>query len=274
MHYSNPENSPSLTDLFSLKNKYSLIIGGSGLLGSEICFALAELGSNLIIAGRNIDKCKNIKNKIKNNFNDINVSCCKVDISDISSINSLFDFVKKSTKENLNVLVNSGTSNKKNNLDSISFEDWNYDIDVALSGVFRTIKVFMPLLKNTRGNILNIASMYGHIAPDYRIYDSSKFTNPPSYGAAKAGIIQLTKYLSSFLSEHNIRVNSISPGPFPYKITQDENPEFIKRLSYKNPLNRIGIPYEIKGVVALLCSNAGSYITGQNLCVDGGWSIW
>ena len=274
MHYSNPENSPSLTDLFSLKNKYSLVIGGSGLLGSEICFALAELGSNLIIAGRNIDKCKNIKSKIKNNFNDINVSCCKVDISDISSINSLFDFVKKSTKENLNVLVNSGTSNKKNNLDSISFEDWNYDIDVALSGVFRTIKVFMPLLKNTRGNILNIASMYGHIAPDYRIYDSSKFTNPPSYGAAKAGIIQLTKYLSSFLSEHNIRVNSISPGPFPYKITQDENPEFIKRLSYKNPLNRIGIPYEIKGVVALLCSNAGSYITGQNLCVDGGWSIW
>ena len=116
--------------------------------------------------------------------------------------------------------------------------------------------------------------MYGHVAPDYKLYDSPKYANPPSYGAAKAGVIQLTKYFASFLSKNNIRVNCISPGPFPYKKTQIENPQFIKRLAQKILLNRIGNPYEIKGASILLCSRAGSYINGQNICVDGGWGIW
>ena len=134
--------------------------------------------------------------------------------------------------------------------------------------------MLVPLLSRRKGNILNIASMYGHVAPDYRLYDGDRFANPPSYGAAKAGVIQLTKYLASFLSQHEIRVNCISPGPFPFETTQDESPEFIRRLSEKNPMNRIGNPHELKGAALLLCSNAGSYITGQNLRVDGGWSIW
>jgi gluconate 5-dehydrogenase len=115
--------------------------------------------------------------------------------------------------------------------------------------------------------------MYGHIAPDYRIYDGTNFSNPPSYGAAKAGVIQFTKYLASFLSPHGIRVNCLSPGPFPHAETQ-KHEVFIERLAAKNPMNRIGEPHEVKGAVALLCSDAGSYITGQNICVDGGWTTW
>jgi gluconate 5-dehydrogenase len=106
------------------------------------------------------------------------------------------------------------------------------------------------------------------------MYDSERFANPPSYGAAKAGVLQLTRYLASFLSPQGIRVNAISPGPFPYESTQQENPDFIERLSAKNPLDRIGRPHEMKGAALLLCSEAGAYITGQNLCVDGGWSVW
>ena len=99
--------------------------------------------------------------------------------------------------------------------------------------------------------------MYGHVAPDYRLYDGDKFVNPPSYGAAKAGVLQFTRYLASFLSPHGIRANCISPGPFPFESTQQDNPDFIARLSAKNPLNRIGNPHELKGAAALLCSDAG-----------------
>ena len=88
--------------------------------------------------------------------------------------------------------------------------------------------MLVPLLSRRKGNILNIASMYGHVAPDYRLYDGDRFANPPSYGAAKAGVIQLTKYLASFLSQHEIRVNCISPGPFPFEKTQDEKTSMSK----------------------------------------------
>jgi len=115
--------------------------------------------------------------------------------------------------------------------------------------------------------------MYGHVAPDYRIYEGTDFSNPPSYGAAKAAVIQFTKYLASFLSPHGIRVNALSPGAYPHEATQ-QHKLFMERLGAKNPMNRIGYPYELKGAVALLCSDAGSYMTGQNVCVDGGWAVW
>jgi NAD(P)-dependent dehydrogenase (short-subunit alcohol dehydrogenase family) len=114
--------------------------------------------------------------------------------------------------------------------------------------------------------------MYGHIAPDPNLYEDNNYTNPPSYGAAKAGVIQLTKYLASFLAKYNIRTNAISPGPFPHgEALEDE--KFIKSLSQKNTLKRVGKAYELKGAVALLCSEASSYINGENICIDGGWSI-
>ena len=129
-------------------------------------------------------------------------------------------------------------------------------------------------IKERRGVVLNIGSMYGHVAPDWRLYEDVPQANPPSYGAAKAGVIQFTKYLASFLAPHGIRVNCISPGPFPYEETAREHPEFVERLNAKSPLGRIGRPHEIKGAAALLCSDASSYMSGQNICVDGGWTIW
>ena len=116
--------------------------------------------------------------------------------------------------------------------------------------------------------------MYGHVAPDFQIYEGVPQVNPPSYGAAKAGVIQFTKYLGSFLAPHGIRANCLSPGPFPFPGTLDEYPVFRDRLSRKNPLGRVGEPWEIKGAAAFICSDASSYITGQNICVDGGWAIW
>ena len=263
-----------LNSLFSLKGKTALIIGGSGLLGGQISLAFAELGADIIIASRNSSRCTHYAEHLRKIFPQISVYSFKVDITKSSSISMLFQLISNVTPIGLDILVNSGWSGKKNTFQSISDEDWDFDIETCLSGVFRTIKAATPLLIPRKGNILNIASMYGHVAPDYRMYDSELLANPPSYGAAKAGVIQLTKYLASFLSPYSIRVNSVSPGPFPFESTQVENPNFISRLSAKNPLGRIGKPHEIKGVAALLCSEAGSYITGQNICVDGGWSVW
>lgn len=270
MSYSNPASSPLLSDLFSLKGKTALVVGGAGLLGSEISFALAELGANIIVASRDISKCDTRAAEIKSKFPDTNPTALAIDIGNAQSIKDAI-----TSTNGFDILVNCGWSGRKNTFESISDEDWDNDIEICLNGVFRTIKAALPHLIKSKGVVLNIASMYGHVSPDYRLYgDGTKFANPPSYGAAKAGVIQLTKYCASFLSPHGIRINAISPGPFPFEKTQQDSPEFIERLAAKNPLGRIGKPHELKAVAALLCSDASSYMTGQNICVDGGWAVW
>jgi NAD(P)-dependent dehydrogenase (short-subunit alcohol dehydrogenase family) len=273
MPYSDPDSAPSLADLLSLDGRTALVVGGAGLLGGEISFVLAELGARLLIASRDGEKCRAFAERVNHRFPTAGAIALAVDITAPDSIRALAGRVAGVAGE-LDILVNSGWSGRKNSFESISDQDWDHDIEVCLNGVFRTVKAFVPLLKARRGNILSIASMYGHVAPDYRLYDSERFANPPSYGAAKAGIIQLTKYLASFLAPHGIRANCISPGPFPFESTQIANPAFIARLEQKNPLNRIGRPFDLKGAAALLCSDAGAYMTGQNLCVDGGWAVW
>ena len=267
-------NSESIASLFSLEKKCALVIGGAGYLGTEISRAFAELGADIIVASRNLEANFIFASKLSKEFPAIKVTPFQVDITDDISVNELFEEIVLRYPAGIDILVNCGWSGKKNNFETITLSDWIYDLDVCLTGVFRSIKRFVPLLIKKKGNILNVASMYGHVAPDYRLYDGEKYANPPSYGAAKAGVIQLTKYLSSFLAPEGLRVNCISPGPFPFMRTQLENPEFIERLAKKNPLNRVGMPHEIKGAAVLLCSNAGSYMTGQNICVDGGWTSW
>jgi NAD(P)-dependent dehydrogenase (short-subunit alcohol dehydrogenase family) len=272
--YSDPDNAPSLAQLLSLKGRTALVVGGAGLLGGEISFVLAELGARVFIASRSIDKCREFVERINRRHSTAQARAFAVDIVEPASIRALADEIGSAAGGELDILVNSGWSGRKNTFESISDEDWDLDIEVCLNGVFRTVKAMVPLLKPRRGCILSIASMYGHVAPDYRMYDSERFANPPSYGAAKAGVIQLTKYLASFLAPHGIRANCISPGPFPFESTQAENPDFIARLEAKNPLNRIGRPVDLKGAAALLCTDAGAYMTGQNICVDGGWAVW
>ena len=263
----------SVYDLLSLKGKTALVTGGAGYLGSEMCYTLAELGANVIIASRDLEKCQQRCDEITRNIGEENTMLAiRLDLLDESSIIKCFEEIH-SQFDAIDILINNAWSGNKNSWESITNHDWEYDINMSLNSVFRMTKQAFPDLIKTSGVILNITSMYGHIAPDYRIYDGNEFANPPSYGAAKAGIIQFTKYLASFLSPHKIRVNALSPGAFPHQKTQ-EHTDFMAQLSSKNPMNRIGYPHELKGAIALLCSDAGSYITGQNICVDGGWTIW
>jgi gluconate 5-dehydrogenase len=263
----------TLNELLSLKGKTAVVTGGAGYLGTAISETLAELGANLVLASRDHQKCVKKCEEITKQFGgSIKAVALELDLVKKESIATFFNRVHEHFPA-VDILVNNAWSGNKNSWESISDADWDYDINMSLNSVFRLTKAAYPDLKKTRGVILNITSMYGHIGPDYRIYDGKQFANPPSYGAAKAGVLQFTRYLASFLSPDGIRVNALSPGAFPHPPTQ-QHTEFMARLGSKNPMNRIGQPEELKGAVALLCSNAGSYMTGQNVCVDGGWTIW
>ena len=261
----------SLHELLSLENRTVFITGGAGHLGTAMCEALAELGANIVVGSRNEEQSNSAAEQLSQEFG-IQARGVQVDITEPASIEQALLVVEKHYG-GLNILINNAWSGKKNTFESISIEDWQFDLNVCLNGVFYATKAAFPLLKRTKGVIVNVASMYGHVAPDYRMYAGTDHANPPSYGAAKAGVIQLTKYLASFLSPHGIRVNALSPGPFPFgKILAHE--AFIGALKEKTILNRIGNPEDLKGVIALLCSDASSYMTGQNICVDGGWAAW
>ena len=262
----------SLNEMMNLKGKTALVTGGAGYLGGAICESLAELGANVVVGSRNLENCNKFAEELSEKF-DTQCVGVKLDITSEEDIKQASESIKEKFGT-LDILVNNAWSGNKNSFESISSKDWKYDIDVCLNGVFYTTKALFPLMTKPGATILNIASMYGHLSPDYRMYDGNKYANPPSYGAAKAGVIQLTKYLSSFMAPHKIRVNAISPGPFPFPSTVEENPEFIKRLEDKTILGRIGEPDDLKGAVALLCTETSKYMTGQNICVDGGWGVW
>ena len=121
---------------------------------------------------------------------------------------------------------------------------------------------------------MNVSSMYGTVSPDPSIYGTSGANNPPYYGAAKAGMIQLTKYAACHLAADKVRVNSLSPGPFPARTYLDRDPEFHTQLKRKTPMGRTGDPSELAGPLLFLVSDASSFVTGINLAVDGGWTAW
>jgi gluconate 5-dehydrogenase len=130
------------------------------------------------------------------------------------------------------------------------------------------------MIAQGRGSIINISSMYGTVSPQPTAYrERPQYHNPPAYGAAKAGVQQYTRYAACHLAPHGVRVNGISPGPFPHgQAARDE--VFVAELEKRVPLGRIGRPEEIAGAAVFLLSDAASYITGHNLAVDGGWTAW
>jgi len=265
-------NFTKIHDLISLEGKTSIVTGGAGHLGSAITESLAELGSDVIIVGRDENKGNDCASKISKEFT---VSCKfeKVDVNSKESIESFFNKIKQ-----VDILVNNAFTwpNK------LQFEetDWTDFENTIKSGItspfFITKKATEFMKKNDSGNIINIGSMYGMVSPNFKIYQNQpKMGNALAYNASKAAMIQMTKYLAVHLAKWNIRVNCISPGPFPRQGAFSNGKEwFEKELFEMNPLHRLGEPWQIKGVVLLLATKLGDYITGQNISVDGGWTIW
>jgi len=241
----------SIKELFNLEGKTAVVTGGLGHLGEAMTETLLELGAQVVVTGPGAPEREMPKGK---------VSFEQLDFKKEGAIKAFFQGLEK-----LDILVNNAVYTNPEN-----FEE---GVEGVLSSVYECCKGAFPHMeKQKKGVIINIASMYGMVAPDWRIYEAYPPSNsPPNYGAAKAGVLQLTRYLASYWAPYGIRVNAISPGPFSHPGRPEE---FLKRLREKTMLDRIGVPEDLKGTVALLASDASSYITGQNIVVDGGWTAW
>ena len=264
----------TIKELRNLNGRVSIITGATGHLGKVISETLAELGSDLILIDRPESDFSTMISDLKPKWG-VEVETYSCDLELPNQRKELISSVVNSHKE-LNCLINNaafvGTSELSGwnvSFDQQTSETFSRALEVNLTAVFDLVKGFSIPLKNSKGaNIINIASIYGMFAPDWDLYKGTEMSNPAAYGASKAGLIQLTKWLASTLAP-NIRVNSISPGG----ILRDQPKEFIERYTSKTPLGRMATEDDIQGAIAYLASDMSKYVTGQNLVIDGGWGI-
>lgn len=260
-------------ELFSLKGKVAVVTGGAGHLGYAISEGLAEAGASVVIASRNEVRCNELAGILSKRYK-INAMGIALDIRSIDIVGKCMRQINHKMGA-IDILINNASFGKPGeSIETISEQDLLEGIEGTIHGVFRCTQAVIPYMEARKyGVIINISSMYGIVSPDPRIYGDSGYDNPPDYGAGKAAIIQFTRYAACHLATKGIRVNAVSPGPFPSPQVQ-ENQWFISNLKNKVPLGRIGQPGDLKGVVVFLASEASSYITGQNIIVDGGWTAW
>ena len=260
------ERQQQYKNLFNLENKVAIVTGGYGHLGSSISKGLASFGAKVFIFGRNADK-------ISISF-DGDLNYIKCDVTDNKQLKSCIEKIFDD-EGNVDILVNNAFVEERKSIEEISKKEWNIGLDSILSQVFfTTLSVLDGMVENGSGSIINISSIYGFLGHDQSLYQEVK-SSSIFYSVAKGGIIQMTKRLATEYASKGIRVNCISPGNFPKKTEGiPERPGYIVDLSKRTPMKRIGNPDEISGAAIFLASEASSYMTGQNVIVDGGWSIW
>jgi len=267
-----------ISDYLKLDNKVIIVTGGYGHLGSAICKDLISLNSKVFCFGRDFKKFGKIfKKEIKEKKKIYFVKC---DIlKEVQVIKAVQKVWKQENK--VDVLINNAINSEfRSDSHNIKFEDWKNSLHSTISGYFLVSKHCIEKMKSSKnGRIINISSLWDSLAPIKKIH--SDLLNSPSISmvAGKGATSQITKYLASILAEHNILVNSVSPGWFPkkkkiLKKNKKKVKKYIDEITSRIPLMRIGKPEEISGIVSFLSSEKSSYITGQNFVVDGGYSIW
>ncbi len=253
--------------LFVLEGKTALVSGGAGIYGSQISRALAECGAHVIIASRHLDQCEKRARSLRRAG--LRADADEVDLSSEQSIRKLRDRIL-SKHGRLDVLVNNAVARAGGDLDHTTVDEWESTMKVNSTGLFLACQILSAPMKQARsGSVINIASIYGMVGPDFSIYKGTELTMPVNYAFAKGGMINLTRYLASYLAPYNVRVNCLSPGGFRTSATP---PQFVPKYSKRTPLRRMAEPGDINGPVVFLASDASRYITGQNIPVDGGWT--
>jgi len=253
--------------LFRLNGKIALVTGGGGIYGVHIVRALAEAGAHVIVASRDTTKCEAFAQELR--AESLRAEAVKLDLTCESSIRGLREKIL-GDHGHLDVLVNNAVARSGGDLRHMSAAEWETVMKVNSTGLFLACQIFSePMQEAQSGSIVNIASIYGMVGPDFTIYEGTQLTNPVNYAFAKGGMINLTRYLASFLAPFNVRVNCLSPGGF---CNEDTPPEFVPNYSRRTPLRRMAEADDIKGPVLFLASEASRYVTGQNLPVDGGWT--
>jgi len=259
-------NKDFLKGLFNLHNKNVLVTGATGQLGNEICKAYLEAGAYVIGADLDLSKKHMIKSE--------RIEYLKMDIRKKVSVTNNFKEIY-SRLGRVDILINNAGVSVFEPFTERPEESFDWVMDVNLKGTFFCIQAYAKYLKEKgqNGNIVNIASLYGMVSPDYRIYTDCKRKNSEVYGATKAGIIQMTKYFAVHLAEQKTRVNCVSPGG----ILNPESPQgedFVKNYSDRCPMGRMADAQDTIGGILYLSSDASGYVTGHNLVIDGGISCW
>lgn len=271
---------------FEIRNRWALVTGAAGLLGMEHVRALLDIGANVVLQDIDPKKLEQARIRLEDEYPQ---SKLVFSVSDITSEDSMNNLKRELNNAGIlvNILVNNAAINpkydlvsaagQKTRLENFDLQDWENQLRVGLTGSFLCSKVFgSAMAQNGGGVIVNIASDLSIISPDQRLYQKSGIqpdeqpVKPVTYSVIKSGLIGLTKYLATYWCNSGVRVNALSPGG----VFDGQSDEFILKLSALIPLGRMANADEYRSAIQFLCSDASTYMTGQNLVIDGGRSTW
>lgn len=270
---------------YDISSKCALITGAAGLLGKQHAMALLETGANIVLTDTNSSGLKEVQRDLSKVYDSNRIHTLIMDVTSEDSINHAYLELKE--KEiSISILINNAAidpkmkendKNESSRLENYSLESWNFEVAVGLTGAFLCSKIFGSAMSQSEENgvILNIASDLSVISPDQRLYAKKGLQSelqpvkPITYSVIKTGLIGLTRYLSTYWAGNGIRCNALSPGG----IENGQGQEFVTRISNLIPLGRMAQVDEYHSAIQFLCSDASSYMNGQNIVIDGGRSV-
>ncbi len=260
---------PSHETLFRLDGRTAFVSGAAGHLGRAMAIALAQAGAHVILNGRTESRLEALCGEMA--AAGLAASVAAFDVMDRPASNAFFGALKR-----LDVLVNNaftGLPNKNDPDPSAAFRiGLDSGITVAYEHTFAALAALEAAAAAVgHASVINITSIYGHVSPTFAIYPNPAMRAAPYYSAAKGGLLQLTRYMACELADKRIRVNSLSPGIFPWENIPIDYPDFVRRAAENTPMGRTGLAQEIGGPAVFLASDAASYMTGADLRIDGGW---
>lgn len=266
---------------FGIKQKVVIITGAAGLLGTQYAQALSEADAHVVVADINGDAAEEVVSNLQGD----KAIAVKVDVTNPASVQDMVGQTLEAFGR-IDGLVNNAALDPKfdpeharNNtcaFETYPLDSWNQGIAVNLTGMFLCTQAVCPtMLKQNRGVIVNISSIYGIVGPDQRLYEQDEHTAPRAYkpvvySVTKAAVSGLTRYLATYWAGKGIRVNALTLGG----VFDDHDEGFVKRYSWRTPLGRMARKDEYCGALIFLLSDASSYMTGANLVIDGGWTVW
>ena len=264
------EENPSVQELFDLRGRVALVTGASGHLGRALAEALAEAGSRVVVGSRDSSRAKAVAQKLPGAESGRHKGVA-LDQLDETSLDAGFEAAVDEAGQ-IDVLVNNGHEALAADWREVTGEQFTRQLANA-TGYFLLARRLRDhaVERGAPASVIMLGSMYGVVGSYPDAYEGVGPASPAAYHALKGGIVHLTRHLAVYWAGDGVRVNCLSPGPFPSSTAPRQ---LVKRLETRSPMGRMGQPHELKGAVVFLASEAASYVTGQNLIVDGGWTAW